>query len=166
VAGAVALGHIRTLLRNHPNPHSEPSLQHLYRIHIHPALPILPTGKTEDSPPLLLTAIIASALSHSKETRSLAAPVAGLLSVGGIALAENNLAGVASAVLELGMRPVNNSWSSYLVLSKVSQCCLRSLISDYSSGSASRHAHQSTAMGDPNVGEGATDPSLVVSRCT
>jgi hypothetical protein len=36
-------------------------------------------------------------------------------------LEENNLSGVASAVLELGMRPINSSRASYLLLAKVSR---------------------------------------------
>lgn len=125
VAGAIPLGHIRTLLHHHPNQITEAELHHLYRTKIHPALPILPNGRTEDSPPLLLGAILASAMSHSRNTRHLAASVAGLLGVGGSNLAENNLAGVASAVLELGMRPTNSSWASYLALAKVSRRSLR-----------------------------------------
>lgn len=119
-AGAVALTHIHALLRNHSLHLSPSELYELYHNQVHPALPILPQGSTETQLPLLLGSIIATALSHSKRTRELAASVAGMLEISYAGLGEYNLSGVASAVLDLGMRGVNSSRASYLLLAKVS----------------------------------------------
>lgn len=119
VAGAVPLQHIRTLIR-HQAGVDEAHLLKLYHTHVHPAVPIIPPGDTSLLSPLLLSAILATATNHSKTSRSLAASCAGLLSVGCSDLPENNLAGVASAVLELDLRPNNSSRASYLLMSKVS----------------------------------------------
>jgi hypothetical protein len=60
-------------------------------------------------------------MSHSKETRSIAAATHAIWEAGATPLPENNLAGVVVAVFELGVRPINNSRSAYILLAKVSQ---------------------------------------------
>jgi hypothetical protein len=128
--GAVSLAHLRTFLRHHPSHLPESHLISLYHTHVHPALPILPNNPTASQPPQLLATVLVTSLSHSKDTRSLAAPAAGLLSLGMPGLEENNLSGVASAVLELGIRPINSSRASYLLLAKVSRPRWTSMLVD------------------------------------
>lgn len=119
-AGAVALTHINALLRNHALHLTPAELYELYHKQVHPAIPILPKASTESQLPLLQGSMIATALSHSKRTRELAAPVAGMLEISYAGLGEYNLSGVASSVLDLGMRGVNSSRASYMLLAKVS----------------------------------------------
>ena len=69
---------------------------------------------------MLQGSIIATSLSHSKKTRELAPPVSGMLNISTAGLGEHNLAGVASAVLDMGMRGANSSRASYLLMAKVS----------------------------------------------
>lgn len=118
VTGAVPLQHIRNFLCCQPGINEKYMLD-LYKTHVHPALPILLPGQLHELHPILLSAILATSCSHSKVTRSLAPAAAGLLSsTNPNGLAENNLAGVASAVLELNMRPNNNNRASYLLLAR------------------------------------------------
>lgn len=120
VPGAVGLGLLRTFLRHHPGSLSESQLLSLYHEHVHPALSILPDTPTESLSPALLSIIIATSMSHSLITRSIAAPAYAVLEAGNTPLPENSLVGIASAVLELGIRPINSNRSSYLLLAKVS----------------------------------------------
>ncbi|KAI9632181.1 uncharacterized protein MKK02DRAFT_40480 [Dioszegia hungarica] len=118
VPGAVALGLLRTFLRHHPSEYTEAHLLGLYHEHVHPALPILPNLPTDSLSPALLAMVLTTSMSHSFDTRSIAAPSYAVLEAGSTPLPENNLAGVASAVLELGVRPVNSSRSAYILLAK------------------------------------------------
>jgi hypothetical protein len=120
VPGAVSLGLLRTFLRHQPSELSEPFLLALYQEHVHPAMPILPPGGTDALPPSLLGMALTTSMSHSRDTRQIAALAYTMIGAGGTPLPENDLAGVASAVLELGVRPINSSRSSYLLLAKVS----------------------------------------------
>ena len=120
VPGAVSLGLLRTFLRHQPGELSESFLLALYQEHVHPAMPILPPGSTESLPPSLLGMVLTTSMSHSRDTRQIAALAYTMIGVGGTPLPENDLAGVGSAVLELGIRPTNSSRSSYLLLAKVS----------------------------------------------
>ena len=119
VPGAVSLGLLRTFLRHQAEQISEARLLALYQEHVHPAIPILPPGPTESLPPSLLGMVMTTSMNHSPGTRQ-SAPVAyTMISAAGTPLPENNLAGVASAILELGVRPINNSHHSYILLAKV-----------------------------------------------
>ncbi|WRT69218.1 uncharacterized protein IL334_006202 [Kwoniella shivajii] len=118
VPGVQSLAQLRTLLVAHPSAISEASMIQLYQAQIHPAWPILPHGKVEHCKPQLLAAVLTSTFSHSKESRSLAALAIGLLIGSSSGQTENNLAGVAASVLELGMRPINNCRSSYMQLAR------------------------------------------------
>ena len=112
VPGAIPLQHIRTFMRHQPT--DEKTVLDLYQLHVHPALPILLPGPTAQLPPLLLSMVLAKALSHSKATRPLAPAAVGLLStVGG--LVENNMTGVASAVVELEL---SHGSAAYLLLGR------------------------------------------------
>jgi hypothetical protein len=112
VPGAIPLQHIRTFLRHQPV--DEQAVLRAYQTHVHPAIPILLPGPTAQLPPLLLSTVLAKALSHTKSTRPLAAAAVGLLAtVGG--LVENNLTGVASAIIELEL---SHGSAAYLTLAK------------------------------------------------
>lgn len=126
MSGAVGLGLVRTFLQHHPSEISESYLLKLYHEQVHPAFPILPHGSTDLQPPSLLSMILATSMSHSSETRPLAAPTCAMIDAGSTPLPEHNIVGVASAVLELGMRPIINSRSSYLLLAKVSLSLVKS----------------------------------------
>ncbi|WVQ81389.1 hypothetical protein IAT38_003513 [Cryptococcus sp. DSM 104549] len=118
IPGAQALIQLRTLLATHPLKLSEASLIETYHSQVHPAWPILPNGNTSAFKPLLLATIIATSFSHNKDTRPLAALAGGLLTSGSDGQSDNNLAGVAAAILELGLRPNPNSRTGYMQLAK------------------------------------------------
>lgn len=99
-------------------------------------------------------------MNHSKDTRHVAAPTYAMYEAGSTPLAEDNLAGVASAILELGIRPINSSRSSYRSLAKVSSRQMK-LKKDSSSCSTSGDAHRSHALGYTNMGAGSADPGMV-----
>jgi hypothetical protein len=85
-----------------------------------------------------------------------------MLEISYAGLGEYNLSGVASAVLDLGMRGVNSSRASYLLLAKVSSVG-RDIAhrSDHCARASAWHAHLAEELGDTNLGARATNSSVV-----
>ena len=124
--GNAILSQIRMILSQHPSQVREADLLSLYFSNIHTSMPILPEGPIEKLPPELYAAVLATALTASEPGRPLALLVASMLesTLGG--QTQENIGGIATALLVIGMRPRYTNRSSSLLLART--ICLAQML--------------------------------------